>query len=259
VRAIAEREGFEVTALVESQADIVAAVSEAHEGARGWMSEAVGTTTASIDSFFALVQDDPSIQIVTDAQAWYADQVLEGTEYDGLPILSAGAPFKAGGRGGPENYTNLAAGDIAIRNVADLYIYPNTLRIVKLTGEQVREWLERAAGQFNTIDPSSSETQALINTEFPSYNYDVIDGVNYRIDVTQESRYDKDGVLSNPDAQRVVDLTYEGEPIDLVRPSLLKRRKPIDRYWWTTFLKVARLIQQRMAIGALRRSKVRLS
>lgn len=214
VRAIAEREGFEVTALVESQSDIVEAVADAHEGARAWMSEAVGTTTASIDSFFALVQDDPSIQIVTDAQAWYAKQVLEGTEYDGLPILSAGAPFKAGGRGGPENYTNLAAGDIAIRNVADLYIYPNTLRIVKLTGDQVQQWLERAAGQFNTIDPNSTEPQALINSEFPSYNYDVIDGVSYRIDVTQESRYDKDGALVNPDSQRVVDLSYEGAPID---------------------------------------------
>jgi len=214
VRAIASQEGREVTALVESQQDIVDAVSEAHEGAIAWMGEPVGTTTAPIDSFFAQVLDDPSIQIVTDAQAWYARTTLEGTEYGELPILSAGAPFKAGGRGGPGNYTDLAEGDIAIRNVADLYVYPNTLRIVTMDGAGVQQWLERAAGQFNTIDAGSAEPQALVNPDFPSYNFDVIDGVDYRIDVTQPARYDVDGELVNPDAQRIVGLSFQGEPID---------------------------------------------
>ena len=41
-----------------------------------------------------------------------------------LPILSAAAPFKAGGRNGPDYYTDVPAGDVAIKNVADLYLYP---------------------------------------------------------------------------------------------------------------------------------------
>ena len=58
------------------------------------------------------------------AQAADIRRVLKGMTNDGVPVLSAAAPFKAGGRGGPADYTDVPAGDIAIRNVADLYLYP---------------------------------------------------------------------------------------------------------------------------------------
>ncbi|MCY8586142.1 5'-nucleotidase C-terminal domain-containing protein, partial [Bacillus haynesii] len=64
------------------------------------------------------------------------------TEYENLPILSAGAPFKAGGRNGADYYTNIKAGNLAIKNIGDLYLYDNTLYIVKLTGSEVKDWIE---------------------------------------------------------------------------------------------------------------------
>ncbi len=131
-------------------------------------------------------------------------------EYKDLPILSAAAPFKAGGRGGPEYYTDVPAGDIAIKNVADLYLYPNTLQAVLITGADVREWLEMSAGIFNQINPGEAD-QKLLNDGFPSYNYDVIDGVTYEIDLSQPSRYDKDGNVVAPDAHRIVNLKFNGE------------------------------------------------
>lgn len=213
-RAIFRREGRKRIAIVGSQQDIVDAVKEEHEGTIEWVGQAVGTIQSPINSFFALVQDDPSIQIVNNAQTWYGEQLIAGTEYEGLPVLSAGAPFKAGGRGGPEYFTDLPAGEIAIRNVADLYIYPNTVRLVKLTGEQVKQWLERSAAQFNTIDPAVSEAQALISSTHPSYNFDVIDGVNYSIDVTQAPRYGDKGALLDEGTSRIVDLQFNGAPID---------------------------------------------
>ncbi len=54
-------------------------------------------------------------------------------------------------------------------NVADLYIYPNTLKVMKLTGADVKEWLEMSAGQFNTIVPGSSGSE-LIKPVFQAYN-----------------------------------------------------------------------------------------
>ena len=214
VRGIYKRDGRKKIPLVDADARIVEAVRAEHEATIAYMREAVGETTAPINSFFALVADDPSIQIVTNAQKWYLEKILQGTEYDGLPILSAGAPFKAGGRGGPDYFTNIPAGEIALKNVADLYIYPNTLRAVLLTGAQVREWLEMSAGQFNRIDPNSAEEQALLNPDFRSYNFDVIDGVEYRIDLTRPARYAKNGEVAAPESHRITDLTFGGKPMD---------------------------------------------
>src|SRR6202012_3900961 len=97
----------------------------------------------------------------------------------GLPLLSAAAPFKSGGRGGPDYYTDVKAGAIAIKNVADIYLYPNTLRAVRIAGGRVREWLERAVGVFLRLDPASAPEQPLLDAAFASYNFDVIDGVTY--------------------------------------------------------------------------------
>ncbi|WP_224815789.1 bifunctional 2',3'-cyclic-nucleotide 2'-phosphodiesterase/3'-nucleotidase [Hasllibacter sp. MH4015] len=212
-RPISRREeDRSVTALVESVPMVLAAVEADHEATLDYVRAEVGQTDASLHSYFALVADDPSVQIVSNAQTWYIEQMMEGTEHEGLPILSAAAPFKAGGRGGPEYYTDVAAGPIAIKNVADLYLYPNTVRAVRITGAQVREWLERSAGMFNQINPGEAD-QVLLNPDFPSYNFDVIDGVEYQIDLSQPSRYDNDGVVVS-DTHRIINLTFDGTPID---------------------------------------------
>ncbi|HEV7259423.1 MAG TPA: bifunctional 2',3'-cyclic-nucleotide 2'-phosphodiesterase/3'-nucleotidase [Bosea sp. (in: a-proteobacteria)] len=193
---------------------VLASVKADHEATLVYMREPVGTTASAINSFFALVADDPSVQIVAEAQIAYAKGLMAQTPWKDLPVLSAAAPFKSGGRAGPSFYTDIPAGPITIRNVADIYLYPNTVQIVKITGAQLSEWLERSAGIFNRIDPAKTGEQPLINPAFPPFNFDVIDGVTYRIDVTQASRYDGDGKLVAPEARRIVDLAHAGRPID---------------------------------------------
>ena len=202
-----------ITALVEDYAPVIAATAEAHAATLEYIRAEVGLTAVPLYSYFALVADDPSVQVVSQAQADYVRTILMGTPHEGLPVLSAAAPFKAGGRGGPEYYTDVPIGPLAIKNVADLYLYPNTLMAVRITGAQVREWLERSAGMFNQIQAGVAD-QILLNPDFPSYNFDVIDGVTYRVDLTQASRYNNDGAVVAPDAHRIVDLMFNGAPID---------------------------------------------
>lgn len=213
-RPISRREeDRSITPLVESDAAILASVQAEHDATLAYVRRAVGETSAPLHSYFALVADDPSVQIVSKAQTWYIEQMLDGTEYAGLPVLSAAAPFKAGGRGGPEYYTDVGKGSVAIKNVADLYLYPNTVRAVKVTGAEVKDWLERSAGMFNQVTQGEAD-QVLLNPDFPSYNFDVIDGVTYQIDLSQPSKYGPKGELEHPDANRIVNLQFEGKPID---------------------------------------------
>ncbi|NNU81345.1 bifunctional 2',3'-cyclic-nucleotide 2'-phosphodiesterase/3'-nucleotidase [Halovulum dunhuangense] len=212
-RPIYERVERETRPLVEDAAPVLAAVAATHQETLDYVRRAVGETAAHLHSYFALVADDPSVQIVSQAQTWYIEQMMRGTEWEGLPILSAAAPFKAGGRGGPDYYTDVPPGPVAIKNVADLYLYPNTVMAVAIDGATVREWLERSAGMFNQVDPGAQDA-ALLNPDFPSYNFDVIDGVSYRIDLSQPARYDNEGTVVNPDAHRIVDLSWNGAPID---------------------------------------------
>lgn len=198
---------------VESVTAVLDATEDEHQATLDYVRRAVGKTDAPLHSYFALVADDPSVQIVSNAQRWYIEQMMAGTAHEGLPILSAAAPFKAGGRGGPDYYTDVEPGDIAIKNVADLYLYPNTVRAVKIDGATVREWLERSAGMFNQITPGEQDQQ-LLNPEFPSYNFDVIDGVEYQIDLSEPSKYGSEGEVVNPDANRIKNLLFAGAPID---------------------------------------------
>lgn len=194
----------------EANAEIITLAKESHDGTITYVRQQVGTTTAPITSYFSLVKDDPSIQIVNNAQLWYVQKELAGTPEGELPLLSAAAPFKAGTRGDATAYTDIPEGPIAIKNVADLYLYDNVTAVLKITGADLREWLEMSAGQFNQIDPNSTEPQNLINTDYRTYNFDVIDGVTYTFDVIQPNKYDKDGKTVNPDASRVRDLKYNG-------------------------------------------------
>ncbi|EKO3839902.1 2',3'-cyclic-nucleotide 2'-phosphodiesterase [Vibrio harveyi] len=203
--------------LAEADKGIVDALVDDHKGTREFVNQPIGKANDVMYSFLALVQDDPTIQIVNLAQKDYVERFIQGDpDLADIPVLSAAAPFKVGGRkDDPNGFTEVESGQLTFRNAADLYLYPNTLVAMKVKGKEVHEWLECSAGQFNQIDINSTKPQSLLNWDnFRTYNFDVIDGVNYQIDVTQPPKYDASCNVINPDSQRIVNLTYNGKPVD---------------------------------------------
>ncbi len=204
------------TSLAAEDTSLVKVLEEDHKATRAFVGKPVGRSADVMYSYLSLVQDDPTVQIVNNAQRDYVQHFIQGDpDLANLPVLSAAAPFKAGGRkNDPSSYVTVEKGELTFRNAADLYLYPNTLVVMKVSGAEVKEWLECSAGQFNQIDIHSSQPQSLINWNFRTYNFDVIDGVDYRIDVTQPARYDTDCQLINDKASRIQHLTWQGKPVD---------------------------------------------
>ncbi|MDU1874333.1 2',3'-cyclic-nucleotide 2'-phosphodiesterase [Citrobacter sp.] len=196
---------------------IVEILKADHDATREFVSKPIGKSADNMYSYLALVQDDPTVQVVNNAQKAYVEHFIQGDpDLAKLPVLSAAAPFKVGGRkNDPASFVEVEKGQLTFRNAADLYLYPNTLVVVKASGKEVKEWLECSAGQFNQIDIHSSKPQSLINWDgFRTYNFDVIDGVNYQIDVSQPARYDGECQAINPKAERIKNLTFNGKPVD---------------------------------------------
>ncbi|ASF17310.1 MULTISPECIES: bifunctional 2',3'-cyclic-nucleotide 2'-phosphodiesterase/3'-nucleotidase [Shewanella] len=208
-------DGATKTPLVDRDQEIIDAVAEEHQGTLAFVDEPIGVAAADMYSFLTLVQDDPTVQIVSDAQIANVKAKLPEALKD-LPVLSASAPFKAGGRHGTtsdaDQYVQVDKGALTFKNAADLYLYPNTMVAVKATGAELKDWLECSANQFKQIDPSKTTPQELINWDgHPTYNFDVLDGLTYKIDVTQPSKFDRDCAVVNANANRIVDLSYTDE------------------------------------------------
>ncbi|TOK22290.1 2',3'-cyclic-nucleotide 2'-phosphodiesterase [Vibrio parahaemolyticus] len=203
--------------LAEADQGIIKALEDDHKGTREFVNQPIGKANDVMYSFLALVQDDPTIQIVNLAQKDYVERFIQGDpDLADIPVLSAAAPFKVGGRkDDPNGFTEVESGQLTFRNAADLYLYPNTLVAMKVKGKEVHEWLECSAGQFKRIDVNTTQPQSLIDWDnFRTYNFDVIDGVEYQIDITQPPKYDASCKVINPDSQRIVNLTFNGKPVD---------------------------------------------
>jgi 2',3'-cyclic-nucleotide 2'-phosphodiesterase/3'-nucleotidase len=189
---------------VAADPQVMALVRGEHEATIRYVKTPIGSADFRLSTYFADVGDVSAIQVVNQAQAEYVRRYVAANlpQYAQLPVLSVSAPFKTGSAG-VLDYTDVAGGDLALNNAADLYLYPNALAVVKIDGAGLKAWLEKAATRFNTIDPEKTAPQELVNTGFAGYNFDTVTApeLRYEIDVTRSP------------GQRIVNLRLRGAPL----------------------------------------------
>ena len=144
---------------------------------RIWAGQTLGTAASGFDGRYSRAEDTPLIDFVNEVMRRHA-----GADLSATPSFDPGASFP---------------GEIHLRDLAGVYPFDNTLMAVRITGRQLKEYLEQSARYFRTYSPG----QPLINPAVPGYNYDIVSGVDYQID------------LSQPEGQRIRGLLYKGRPV----------------------------------------------
>jgi 2',3'-cyclic-nucleotide 2'-phosphodiesterase / 3'-nucleotidase / 5'-nucleotidase len=166
------------------QAAVVAATREAHEATLRYVATPIGTTSVTWRSDSARVVDAPLTDFVLDVMRRKA-----GAD------LAAGAAFDLTAR--------LDSGPITQAQLARLYPYDNTLRAVRISGAQLRAFLEQCARYFGRVDESGAllAGESATDPQIPGFNFDIVAGAEYTID------------LRRPVGSRITTLAVRGTPV----------------------------------------------
>jgi 2',3'-cyclic-nucleotide 2'-phosphodiesterase/3'-nucleotidase len=177
-RVIAKRSSIVQAAHHREDALIFAVAQEGHRAAMQYANATIGTTPASWRADSARVVDTPLMDFILEVE-----RKATGAQLASTAAFSLDA--------------SLDAGPITVARIAALYPYDNTLRAVKISGAQLRAYLEQSARYFRT----SAGGRIDIDPSVPGFNYDMVSGVDYTID------------LSKPAGERIVTLDYNGKPV----------------------------------------------
>ncbi|MFC9265457.1 bifunctional metallophosphatase/5'-nucleotidase [Streptomyces hydrogenans] len=181
---------------VEEDPEITGLLADEHKKVVAYVNTVIGTSTAAMTTADAPWKDEPIIDLINVVQAETVKAALAGGAYAGLPVLSQASCFSRTAR--------IPAGEITIKDAAGLYPFENTLEARLMTGTQLREYLEYSAKYYvQTPAGAPVDTAKLTNADgTPDYNYDAVSGLTYDIDIAR------------PAGQRIVNLSFEGAPLD---------------------------------------------
>lgn len=187
---------------VTEDSKLVSSFQKEHAAVTKYLRQPVGQNQSHLYSWFAAIMPSLTVQLVQESIEIYARRELKETPYAHLPLICSCAPMNTGSHGSP--YLDISPGVFSINHIFSVYPYDNEVKIVKVSGKQIYDWLEFSGRVFHQITPSSDgETTAvpLLNPAFPTFNFDCFSNVEYQIDVSQ------------PIGQRICQLTHNGKEI----------------------------------------------
>jgi 2',3'-cyclic-nucleotide 2'-phosphodiesterase/3'-nucleotidase len=177
-RVVSKRSTVVPTAGHREKPQLLAATADGHRAAMRYATTTIGETPVAWRGDSSRVTDTPLLDFVLDVE-----QRAAGTQ------LASTAAFSLGASLGP--------GPITVARLAALYPYDNTLRAVKLSGAQLRAYLEQSARYFRANPDGTVDVDPAV----PGFNYDIVSGVDYTID------------LSKPAGERITTLEYQGRAV----------------------------------------------
>ncbi|MER5373487.1 5'-nucleotidase C-terminal domain-containing protein [Streptomyces sp. NPDC002553] len=180
---------------VEEDQEIVRLLGDEHKKVVAYVNQVIGTNAAEMRSVEAPYKDVPIIDLINHIQADTVKKALAGTQYAALPVLSQAAAFS--------RTAVIPAGQVTIRDVAGLYVFENTLEARLMTGAQMKAYLEYSANYYvQTAADAVVDPAKLTNANStPDYNYDVVSGLTYEIDIAKAA------------GSRVSNVRFEGAPL----------------------------------------------
>jgi len=171
-----------VTRDTVADAGILAIARPYHELAEKYLNTTIAQAPVALNSRLARVEDSALIDAIQQTQLFYSKA-----------DVSFASCFNA--------RVFIPKGSVTVRQMAALYIYENQLYAIEGNGKMVRDALENSARYYNTCATGCSHGP-LINPEVIGYNYDMAQGVEYEIDLTQ------------PPGRRIRNLRWHGKPLD---------------------------------------------
>lgn len=175
---------------------VLSLTSERHRRVQAMLSQPVAEIDEPLVSYVALLGRNTMLDLINAAQMDEARQLVGDTD---LPLLSAIALEKSGGRSGPQNYVDIPAGLVTRRDINHLYSFPNRVTVLKTNGAGIRRWLKEALRCYLPLRPGVADQQ-LFDSNMRAYLSDRIYGLRYDID------------LAAPD--RLGAVTLDGQPLD---------------------------------------------
>jgi 2',3'-cyclic-nucleotide 2'-phosphodiesterase (5'-nucleotidase family) len=158
------------------------AVATAHAATVAYVNRAVGMTSVAWRGDSARVRDTPLVDFILEVER-----------------RTTGADLASGSVSTLE--ASLDAGPVTVAELARLYPYDNTLRVVRISGRQLRDYLEYSARYYRTFAGDTGRTISLVNERIPGYNFDIVAGADYVIDV------------SRPVGSRITTLSVKDKPV----------------------------------------------
>jgi 2',3'-cyclic-nucleotide 2'-phosphodiesterase (5'-nucleotidase family) len=160
------------------QRALLALSAPAHRATVAYANETIGTTPVAWRGDSARLKDTPLIDFINEVEKKAASADL---------ALSPAFTLDA----------SLAAGPVTVARIAQLYPYDNTLRAVRISGKDLRDYLEFSSRYYKSVENG----RPVIDPEVPGYNFDIVSGADYSID------------LSRPIGSRVTKLVFNGKPV----------------------------------------------